>query len=282
MGLCVPLGRLTWQQLDGLARISQTCGDGSLRTTHEQGIAVVNIPSSSRDAAQTAAAALGLAVDADALDIGTMACTGSQFCNIAVTETKGHMFRLIGDLRSRALKLHGVRIHMSGCPASCALHLTADIGLKGVRVRRFAGTREGFDVFLGGGLATSDAAEIEMAQPYRLGVDIDQLPTLIENVVQDYYQFHGVGETFSVYWRTRLKSEQAEKVDEGDYCPPTWLCESCDRLHPGTDPPVSCPGCAGLRRNFVRLEPHQVTQVTESVERVPTSAQRLDVAVTGK
>jgi ferredoxin-nitrite reductase len=282
MGLCVPLGRLTWQQLDGLARISQACGDGSLRTTHEQGIAVVNIPSSSRDAAQTAAAALGLAVDADALDIGTMACTGSQFCNIAVTETKGHMFRLIGDLRSRALKLHGVRIHMSGCPSSCALHLTADIGLKGVRVRRFAGTREGFDVFLGGGLATSDAAEIEMAQLYRLGVDIDQLPTLIENVVQDYYQFHEPGETFSVYWRTRLKSEQAEKVDEGDYCPPTWLCESCDRLHLGTDPPVSCPGCAGLRRDFVRLEPHQVTQVTESVERVPTSAQRLDVAVTGE
>jgi len=59
----------------------------------------------------------------------------------------------LGDEDRRTLALHGIRIHMSGCPSSCAQHFTADIGLKGVRVRRLIGTREGFDVYLGGGVA---------------------------------------------------------------------------------------------------------------------------------
>jgi sulfite reductase beta subunit-like hemoprotein len=141
MGLSVPLGRLSWRQLEGLAVLAKRWGDGDLRTTHEQGIAVVNIPTGFKDAAATDAAALGLSVHSDPLEQNTMACTGSQFCNIAVTETKGHMFQLIEKLRRKALKLHGIRIHMSGCPSSCAQHFTADIGLKGVRVTAPPGTQ---------------------------------------------------------------------------------------------------------------------------------------------
>lgn len=250
MGLCVPLGRMTWRQLEGLAVLSRKWGDGRLRTTHEQGMAVVNIPRAFRDAAATDAAALGLSLYADPLARNTMACTGSQFCNIAVTETKGHMFRLIDALRRKALMLHGIRIHMSGCPAGCAQHFTADIGLKGVRVRRLLGTREGFDVFLGGGIA----GQVHMALPYKLGVDIDQLPQLIEEVVQDYYLRHRAGQTFSAYWRERLLARDAVKVGDADYRPPVWVCETCDHRHPGEDPPVFCPRCAGLRRNFARLD----------------------------
>ncbi len=120
MGLCAPLGRLTWQQFEGLGVLAERWGDGGLRTTHEQGMAVVNIPASHKQAALTDAAALGLSIHADALDRNTMACTGSQFCNIAVTETKGHMFQLLEKLRKRQVRLEGIRIHMSGCPSSCA------------------------------------------------------------------------------------------------------------------------------------------------------------------
>ncbi|MCH8828746.1 MAG: hypothetical protein IID45_04125, partial [Planctomycetes bacterium] len=239
-----------WRQLEGLALLSRKWGDGRLRTTHEQGIAVVNIPSGFKDAAATDAAALGLTVQADSFDHNTMACTGSQFCNIAVTETKGHMFRLIDRLRKKSLKPHSIRIHMSGCPASCAQHFTADIGLKGVRVRRLIGTREGFDVFLGGGIAS----QVHMAMPYKLGVDVDQLPTLIENVVAEYHLRHKPGQTFSVYWRERLQSQLAEKIGDDDFRPPVWICENCEYRHSGEDPPVFCPDCAGPRRYFARLE----------------------------
>ncbi|MGH7129312.1 MAG: nitrite/sulfite reductase, partial [Planctomycetaceae bacterium] len=205
LGLCVPLGRLSWQQLEGLAIASRNWGSGHLRTTYDQGLALVNIPTGFKTAAATAAAAHGLSLYADPLALGTVACTGKQFCNIAVTETKGHMLQLIERLRQRAVMLHGIRIHMSGCPSACAQHYTADIGLKGVRVKRLLGTREGFDVYLGGGIA----GQVHLGIPYKLGVDADQLPQLVEEVVQQYYLKHRPGQTFSAYWRETLRDAAA-------------------------------------------------------------------------
>lgn len=250
LGLCIPLGRLSWEQLEGAALAARKWGDGSLRTTVEQGLMILNIPTGFKDAAATALAAHGISPYADTLDRNTVACTGKQFCNIAVTETKGHMLQLIEKLRQRHLTLHGIRIHMSGCPSSCAQHFTADIGLKGVRVRRLLGTREGFDVYLGGGIA----GQVHYGLLYKLGVDVDQLPQLVEDVVREYYLLHKPGMTFSAYWREKLRDNEAGKVGDGEYSPPVWLCELCRYEHHGEDPPVYCPKCAGLRRNFARLE----------------------------
>lgn len=272
MGLSVPLGRMTWQQLEGLALLSKRWGDGQLRTTPEQGILVINIPTGFKSAAATDAAALGLSIHADDLDQNTMACTGSQFCNIAVTETKGHMFQLIEKLRKQALKLHGIRIHMSGCPSSCAQHFTADIGLKGVRVRRLLGTREGFDVFLAGGIA----GQVHMGLPYKLGVDVDQLPILIDEVVKDYYLHHKSGQTFSAYWREKLQTRDADKVSDEDYQVPVWICEACEYQHSGEDPPVFCPSCAGLRRNFARFDEEALAASRNSSETAEELPQRSD------
>jgi nitrite reductase/ring-hydroxylating ferredoxin subunit len=176
------------------------------------------------------------------------------------------MFQLIEKLRKRALKLHGIRIHMSGCPSSCAQHFTADIGLKGVRVRRLVGTREGFDVYLGGGIA----GQVHLALPYRLGVDVDQLPKLIEDIVGDYYLRHKVGQTFSAYWREKLMAAAAANVGDDDYRSPVWLCENCEYRHAGEDPPVFCPSCAGLRRYFARLdEGTEPAASSEPAEQIP-------------
>ncbi|MGE3317581.1 MAG: precorrin-3B synthase, partial [Planctomycetaceae bacterium] len=276
MGLCVPLGRLSWQQLEGLAVLAQRWGDGHLRTTADQKIAVINIATGYKNAAATEAAALGLSVQADAIALNTVACTGQQFCNIAVTETKGHMFQLMERLRQKRVTLHGIRIHMSGCPSSCAGHFTADIGLKGVRVRRLIGTREGFDVMLGGGIS----GQVHLALPYKLGVDVDQLPNLIEEVVREYYLKHKSGQTFSAYWRENLQAKQAEKVGEHDFTPPVWICENCDFHFSGEDPPVFCPKCAGLRRSFARIETSPQNEASpgttsEQSEAAPSSASRV-------
>lgn len=250
MGLCVPLGRLAWKQLEAVALLAGRWAGGRLRTTHEQGIAVIDVPDGFREAAATDAAGAGLSVYADTLDRNTVACTGAQFCNIAVTETKGTMFRLMETLRQRNVALHGIRIHMSGCPASCARHFTADIGLVGVRVARLVGAREAFDIYLGGGVA----GDIHLGLRYRLGVDADQLPLVIEEIAKEYYLKHRPGQTFSDYWRARLREAQAADVGEDDYRPATWVCERCAYRHLGEDPPVFCPGCAGVRRLFARLE----------------------------
>ena len=103
-----------------------------------------------------------------------------------MSETKGHAFALMDRLRAKGVKLAGIKINMSGCPSSCAKDLLGDIGLKGVRVRRKAGTCDGFDVFLGGGVHET----VELAILYRKGVDTDQLPELIEDWSASYDREH--------------------------------------------------------------------------------------------
>jgi ferredoxin-nitrite reductase len=158
--------------------------------------------------------------------------------------------QLIEKLRQLSLELYGIRIHMSGCPSSCANHHTADIGLKGVRVKRLLGTREGFDVFLGGGVA----GRLQLAIPYRTGVDVDQLPNLIDEVVREYYLHHNPCETFSDYWRNKLAQGKPAAAKEDDFRPPIWECDHCSYRHTGEDPPVYCPQCGALRRHFARWE----------------------------
>ena len=154
LGVNVPLGRLTPEQMAGLADLAEAQGDGTLRTAYDQGIVVPNIPISSRKNGRgrpRRSDRLGLEHEADTVSRNIIACTGRQFCNIAVSETKGHAFALMDKLRAKGVKLAGIKINMSGCPSSCAQTYLGDIGLKGVRVRRKTGTCDGFDVFLGGG-----------------------------------------------------------------------------------------------------------------------------------
>jgi ferredoxin-nitrite reductase len=252
LGVSIPLGRLTHVQLDELAELADQCGDGTMRTAYDQGIVVPNITTARRSAAVRALNRVGLEHETDSIARNIVACTGRQFCNIAVSETKGHAFGLIDTLRARGVKLAGIKINMSGCPSSCAQTYTSDIGLKGVRVRRELGSCDAFDVFLGGGAS----GQIELGRLYRKGVDLQQLPEMIREVVWTYDRDHQLGETFSQFWRNRLAGgHEPSALKPEDYRPDVWECEVCAYRHRGDDPPVFCPKCASLRRNFVRLGP---------------------------
>ena len=254
LGVNVPLGRITPEQLAGLAELAEKHGDGTLRTAYDQGIVVPDIPTDRKSAAVRSLNRLGLEHEADTVSRNIIACTGRQFCNIAVSETKGHAFALMDKLRAKGVKLAGIKINMSGCPSSCAQTYLGDIGLKGVRVRRKTGTCDGFDVFLGGGVHES----VELAILYRKGVDTEQLPELIEELVRTYDRESDGDQTFSRFWRQRMNTSRhfPFATAEEDYRPDVWLCERCGHKHAGEDPPVFCPHCATLRRNFVRLDHH--------------------------
>ncbi len=269
LGVSVPLGRLTHEQFAGLADLAATLGDGTLRTAYDQGIVIPRIPTRNKHAALRFLSRLGLEHEADSVTRNIIACTGRQFCNIAVSETKGHAFALMDRLRARGVALHGIKINMSGCPSSCAQTYTGDIGLKGVRVRRKGGTRDGFDVFLGGGAH----GPVELALPYCKGVDVDQLPDLVANLVRTYDLEHAAGETFSLFWRRRIgESHKAEAVREDAHRPDVWLCEGCGHRHHGEDPPVFCPKCAGLRKLFARLDEGEAKATPDAVASVPAAA----------
>lgn len=246
VGVAVAMGRLTWEQMEGLAILARRFGDRSLRTTIDQNIVLPGVAGNARNALGHALAALGLAFEADSLTRSTIACTGKQFCSLAVTEAKGLALQLLEELRRRRVESYGLRIAISGCPNSCAQHHTADIGLKGVKVRRGLRIVDGFDVHLGGGIADS----LQMATLWKKGVPFTQLAELLEHTVREFHTHRRDNESFSAYWRRRLDGQPAEVIAPEE--PPTWRCGECGYLHGGQAPPGVCPRCAAPRGRFAR------------------------------
>jgi ferredoxin-nitrite reductase len=244
VGVCVPVGRLSADELEGLGVVARRFGDGSLRTTYDQNLILPGIPEALREEAGYAIARHGLTFEPDPAVRNMVACTGKQFCNIAVTETKGYAYQLIEDLRRRRVQLHGIRVAMSGCPSSCAMSYTADVGLKGVKIRRGVRVLDAFDVYLGGGVGE----RVAMGTLFQKGVPVDQVAELIGKVASDFHLQRSRGETFSSFWQRKLKGHKAEPLAVER---PEWLCSRCGHRQVATDPPPFCPICAALRAKFV-------------------------------
>ena len=246
VGVAVPMGRLTWEQLEGLAVLSRRFGDGTLRTAIDQNVLLPNVFTESRDAVGHGLAALGLGFEADSLTRSTVACTGKQFCSLAVTETKGYAFQLIEQLRRRRVEAYGIRIAMSGCGNACAQHHTADIGLKGVKVRKGLRIVDAFDVQLGGGVSGA----LELGLTWKKGVPWSQLAETLAHAVGEFHTHRRPSESFSAFWRRRLAQAKPEVV--AVEVPPAWRCDECGYVHGGEAPPGFCPRCAAIRSRFVR------------------------------
>jgi nitrite reductase (NADH) large subunit len=243
LGVCVPLGRLTAEEMEGLAVVAGQYGSGVLRTTYDQNLVIPGIRTAAKEEAAYAVARHGLTFEPDPATRNMVACTGKQFCNIAVTETKGYAYQLIEELRRRRVQLHGINIHMSGCPSSCAMTYTADIGLKGVKVRRGLRVLDAFDLYLGGGVGDT----IRMGTLFRKGVPFGELPGAIEDLVREFYLRRSSGETFSRFWTNRLEGHKAEALEIER---PRWRCTRCRHVHVAEDPPPFCPVCAAIRSRF--------------------------------
>jgi ferredoxin-nitrite reductase len=246
VGVAVPVGRLTWQRMEGLAVLARKFGDGTLRTAIDQNVLLPNVALQSRAALGHALAALGLSWDADSLTRSTVVCTGKQFCSLAVTETKGYALQLLEELRRRQVESYGLRIAMSGCTNACAQHHTADIGLKGVKVRKGLRIVDAFDIYLGGGVSDS----LQLGLLWKKGVPFTRLAEVLERTIGEFHRQRIGDESFSAFWRRKLVGQEAEVVAPEE--PPRWRCRECRHLHDGAEAPGICPRCAAPRGRFAR------------------------------
>jgi sulfite reductase beta subunit-like hemoprotein len=217
-----------------------------LRTAIDQNLLLPGVPAAARDAIGHGLAALGLGFEADSLTRATVACTGKQFCSLAVTETKGYAFQLLEQLRRRRVEAYGIRIAMSGCPNACAQHHTADVGLKGVKVRKGLRIVDGFDVELGGGVSGT----LELGRLWKKGVPFGQLAETLALAVREFHTHRRADEPFSAFWRRRLAHVAPDVV--APEVAPAWRCDECGYVHAGEAPPGFCPRCAAIRSRFVR------------------------------
>jgi sulfite reductase (ferredoxin) len=156
VGVAPPSGRVSGTTLVALADAAERAGSGRVRLTPQQKVVVLDVPDAEVDALKAALNTIGLQAEPSPWRRSTMACTGIEFCKLAIVETKERAIRLVEELEKRLADVHPdvpISIHLNGCPNACARTQVADIGLKGMIVTDADGNQaEGFQVHLGGGL----------------------------------------------------------------------------------------------------------------------------------
>ncbi len=205
VGLAPTVGRISGTTLVRLADVAEAHGSTRVRTTPHQKLIVLDLPPDRVESLVDAAEGLGLRARPGAFRRGTMACTGIEFCKLAIVETKARAAKLIDELETRLPDFdQPLTVNVNGCPNSCARIQVADIGLKGQLVPGPDGRQvEGFQVHLGGGLGL-DAGFGRKLRGHK--VTADDLPDYVERVVRRFAGERGPDERFA-QWVARADEE---------------------------------------------------------------------------
>ena len=150
VGLHIPVGRLYAEDMFEIARLAQVYGSGEIRFTVEQNIVLPNISDSRLATFLTEPLLERFSIDPGLLTRSLVSCTGAQFCNFALIETKNRALAMIKALEEDLTFTKPVRIHWTGCPNSCGQPQVADIGLMGTKTRKNGKTLEAVDIYMGG------------------------------------------------------------------------------------------------------------------------------------
>ncbi|WP_433275136.1 nitrite/sulfite reductase [Pseudonocardia xinjiangensis] len=203
IGVAPAAGRVSGATLVALAKAAETAGSRRVRLTPQQKIVVLDVPDRNVTSLTAELATLGLQVEPSPWRRATMACTGIEFCKLAIVETKERAIRLVEELERRLADVSPdvpISIHLNGCPNACARTQVADIGLKGQIVTAADGTQvEGFQVHLGGGLGLDAGFGRKLRG---LKVTSAELGDYVERVVRRFVDQREDGERFA-QWVTR-------------------------------------------------------------------------------
>jgi ferredoxin-nitrite reductase len=150
VGLHVPVGRLYAEDMFELSRVAEVYGSSEVRLTVEQNIIIPNVSDSRIDALLQEPILKKFSVAPSLLSRSLVSCTGAQFCNFALVETKNRALKFTQELEQELTLSRTVRMHWTGCPNSCAQPQVADIGFMGTKVRKNGKTLEGVDIYMGG------------------------------------------------------------------------------------------------------------------------------------
>ncbi len=207
VGFAPIAGRVSGTTLLRVAEAAAAAGSGRVRLTPYQKLVVLDVPEPAVETLIASVAELGLHARPSSWRRGVMACTGIEFCKLAIVETKKRAADLVDDLEQRLDDIpleRPVSIHLNGCPNSCARIQVADIGLKGQIVTDAKGNQvAGYQVHLGGGLGL-DAGFGRKLRAHK--VTSDELGEYVERVVRTFAEERNDGERFA-QWVSRADEE---------------------------------------------------------------------------
>ncbi|KTS24605.1 ferredoxin--nitrite reductase, partial [Methylobacterium indicum] len=203
IGVVLPVGKMTTDQMRALATISRECGDGQIRLTVWQNFLFSGVPDDRVAEVESRVAGLGLSTKASSIRAGLVACTGNRGCKFAAADTKGHALLIADHVETAVPGLDvPVNVHLTGCHHSCAQHYIGDIGLIGakVTVSEEGDTVEGYDIVVGGGFGEAARIGTEIWK----AVKAEECPGRVEALLTDYLRHRtGPQESFQAYTARR-------------------------------------------------------------------------------
>lgn len=206
VGVPVVAGRVTDEQLFAIADLAQEFGTGDIRLTVMQSFYIINVPNEKIPALLEKLDNIGFPVEASPIRKGVVACTGIEFCNLAVTETKaraGNIVQLL-DQSVKWTDSEFFRINVNGCPNSCGQHWIADVGLQGCTKKIDGQLVEHYDVFLGGALGTDARFNRRIKR-----ITADEVAPAVERLMASYKSSKQSDESFPA-WVERHSDEELE------------------------------------------------------------------------
>jgi ferredoxin-nitrite reductase len=214
VGLNVTVGRMSGRNLVEAARLAGRYGDGQLRLATDQNLILTGVPERRVGALLAEPLLAEHSPAPGAFERGVVACTGSEFCRFALVETKARAAQWARELDRRLGPDQTgdgvVRMHFSGCPASCAQPQIADIGFRGETAHRGDQILEAVDIGLGGSLGT-DAAFVDWVEGAK---PVDELPEALAALLTRYRAERRGGETFH-QWARRLPNAELRATLQG-------------------------------------------------------------------
>jgi ferredoxin-nitrite reductase len=200
IGVVLPVGKMTGQQVRGLAEIARQFGDGEIRLTVWQNLLISGVRTACVESVEASIEALGLSTRATSIRAGLIACTGNAGCRLALSNTKRDADEIARWCEPRVQLDTPVNIHLTGCPNSCAQHYVGDIGLLGARVQVSddGDTVEGYHIHVGGGFGPDAGIGREIYHD----VKAEDAPTTVERMLKAYLHHRACEqETFFAFTR---------------------------------------------------------------------------------
>ncbi len=183
VGASVLRGRLTGEQLEAAADLAERFGSGALRATVSQNLVFIDVPKQKTAELVSELGQIGLQVEGSPFFRGAVACTGTEFCKLAITETKGFTRWLVDELEERLPQFdQQLRLHVTGCPNSCGQHWIADIGMEGKKIKHEGKLTDAYYFCLGG--AVGQHASISRPVGFRCPAPL--APEAIERLLRQY------------------------------------------------------------------------------------------------
>jgi sulfite reductase (ferredoxin) len=207
VGASVLRGRISAQQMRTAADLSAGFASGDLRLTNMQNLLIVNVPQKNVSALTAHLTLAGLPVQASSFWRGAVACSGSEYCKLAITETKSFSRWLVDELEERlpGFEQH-LRLHVTGCPNSCGQHWIADIGIEGKKIKIGDHMHDAYYFFVGGAVGLHQS--VARAVGYRCLAT--EVPDAIERLLRRYLEDRNPDENLRQFFVRHSEAELRE------------------------------------------------------------------------